>query len=98
MSASLIALLGRQKYTNGAAHTYGLAGKFKRVTGIFNTEVIGFMVEVEPLSDDTDLVNMDGVTTANIKKESFVAGQFYPLHCQSLIVGTGGTFIIFEPE
>ena len=84
--------------TNGGAHVYGLARNLVvQAAGTYNTtEVFGFICTT-PGSGDWTIDPISGSSVGGIAPTTFTAGQVYPIHAESITVGTGGEAVLFIP-
>ena len=82
----------------GAAHVYGLAQNLVvQAAGTYNTtNVLGFICTA-PGTGDWTIDPVGGASVGGIDAATFTAGQIYPVHAESITVGTGGEAVLFIP-
>ena len=85
--------------TNSALHVYGLARNWVvQAAGTYNTtEILGFICTT-PGSGDWTADPIGGASVGSIDPATFTAGGVYPMHAESITVGTGGEALLFIPD
>lgn len=83
--------------TNQALHVAGLAGNaVLQTAGTYNaTEVLGYRVVVAGSANWT--LNFVGGGSASLSPSAFVEGAVYPEHLSSIVVGAGGSAVLYIP-
>ena len=84
--------------SDGSTKVYGLARNLKvQAAGTYNTtEVLGFICTA-PGSGDWTIDPIGGSSVGSIDPATFTAGQIYPIHAESITVGTAGEAVLFIP-
>lgn len=84
----------------GGQAVYGLASNFVvQGAGTYNsTDIMGYRVLVQPSADNTTLSpKSGGADVTAVPAATFIAGDVYPEHLDSITVGTGGSFLLYIP-